>query len=143
MTRWSAITRTPPPLLRARLRLALHSRGGKNLNPVVHHERGRYSDIVDVRVDFFPIGMSATSKRERGVAGCLGSKPLSLPEPPRIAWKRRTFARPIRSAPIGAIAHEHTGCGDGACRDRTGDLRLAKPRRPKRREATIDALTRF
>jgi tetratricopeptide (TPR) repeat protein len=43
MTRWSAITRTPPPLLRARLRLALHSRGGNNLNPVVHHERGRYS----------------------------------------------------------------------------------------------------
>jgi hypothetical protein len=46
MTRWSAITRTPPQLLRARLRLALHSRGGK-LNPVVHHERGRYSGFRD------------------------------------------------------------------------------------------------
>jgi hypothetical protein len=43
MTRWSATTRTPPQLLRARLRLALHSRGGKNLNPVVHHAAGRYS----------------------------------------------------------------------------------------------------
>ena len=42
MTRWSAITRTPPQLLRARLRLALHSSGGNNLNPAVHHERGRY-----------------------------------------------------------------------------------------------------
>jgi hypothetical protein len=42
MTRWSAITRTPPPLLRARPRLALHSRAGNNLNPVVHHEPGRY-----------------------------------------------------------------------------------------------------
>ena len=42
MTRWSAITRTPPQLL-ARLRLALHSYGGKNLNRLVHHERGRYS----------------------------------------------------------------------------------------------------
>jgi len=42
--------------------------------------------------------------------GCLGSKPLSLPESPRIAWKQGTFARPIRSAPIGAIAHEQTGC---------------------------------
>jgi hypothetical protein len=34
MTRWSAITRTPPPLLRTRLRLVLHSPGGKNLNPI-------------------------------------------------------------------------------------------------------------
>jgi hypothetical protein len=33
----------PPQLLRARLRLALHSRGGKDLNRLVHHERGRYS----------------------------------------------------------------------------------------------------
>src|SRR5438477_12844519 len=49
MTRWSAITRTPPQLLRARLRLALHSRGGKNLNPVVHHERGRYSGRCSAR----------------------------------------------------------------------------------------------
>ena len=32
----------PPQLLRARLRLALHSRGGDNLNRLVHHERGRY-----------------------------------------------------------------------------------------------------
>ena len=44
MTRWSAITRTPPQLLRARLRLALHSSGGNNLNPAVHHERGRYCE---------------------------------------------------------------------------------------------------
>ena len=43
MTRWSAITRTPPQLLRARLRLALHNYGGKELNRLVHHERGRYS----------------------------------------------------------------------------------------------------
>ncbi len=43
MTRWSAITRTPPQLLRARLRLALHSSGGKDLNRLIHHERGRYS----------------------------------------------------------------------------------------------------
>ena len=42
MTRWSAITRTPPQLLRARLRLALHSRGGQDLNRLVHHERGHY-----------------------------------------------------------------------------------------------------
>jgi ferredoxin-NADP reductase/MOSC domain-containing protein YiiM/ferredoxin len=33
----------PPQLLRARLRLALHSRGGEELNRLVHHERGRYS----------------------------------------------------------------------------------------------------
>ena len=33
----------PPQLLRARLRLALHSRGGEDLNRLVHHERGRYS----------------------------------------------------------------------------------------------------
>src|SRR5580765_8860302 len=48
MTRWSAITLTPPPLLRARLRLALHSRGGKELNPVVHHERGRYLGYLGI-----------------------------------------------------------------------------------------------
>ncbi len=41
MTRWSATTRTPPPLLRARLRLALHSSGGKNENRLVHHALGR------------------------------------------------------------------------------------------------------
>jgi hypothetical protein len=46
MTRWSAITRTPPQLLRARLRLALHSCGGEDLNRLVHHERGRYSLLV-------------------------------------------------------------------------------------------------
>ena len=44
MTRWSAITRTPPQLLRARLRLTLHSRGENHLNLLIHHERGRYSD---------------------------------------------------------------------------------------------------
>jgi hypothetical protein len=33
----------PPQLLRARLRLALHSHGGEELNRLVHHERGRYS----------------------------------------------------------------------------------------------------
>src|SRR5436190_13967403 len=32
----------PPQLLRARLRLALHSRGGEEPNRLVHHERGRY-----------------------------------------------------------------------------------------------------
>jgi hypothetical protein len=32
----------PPQLLRARLRLALDSRGGEDLNRLVHHERGRY-----------------------------------------------------------------------------------------------------
>jgi len=32
----------PPQLLRTRLRLALHSSGGNNLNRLVHHERGRY-----------------------------------------------------------------------------------------------------
>jgi tetratricopeptide (TPR) repeat protein len=37
----------PPQLLRARLRLALHSRGGRSFNPVVHHERGRYCLVVD------------------------------------------------------------------------------------------------
>jgi hypothetical protein len=47
MTRWSAIDRTPPQLLRARLRLALHSRGGENLNRLVHHERGRYCRKLD------------------------------------------------------------------------------------------------
>ena len=36
----------PPQLLRARLRLALHSRGGENLNRLVHHERGRYLQEV-------------------------------------------------------------------------------------------------
>ncbi len=41
MTRWSATTPTPPPLLRARLRLALHSSGGKNQNRLVHHAVGR------------------------------------------------------------------------------------------------------
>ena len=42
MTRWSATTPTPPQLLRTRLRLALHSSGGKHLNQLVHHKRGRY-----------------------------------------------------------------------------------------------------
>jgi len=35
----------PPQLLRARLRLALHSRGEQELNGLVHHERGRYSSF--------------------------------------------------------------------------------------------------
>jgi hypothetical protein len=46
MTRWSATTPTPPPLLRARLRLALHSSGGNTKTKVVHHERGRYSGLL-------------------------------------------------------------------------------------------------
>jgi len=46
MTRWSATTPTPPPLLRTRLRLALHSSGGKGKTKVVHHERGRYSPLT-------------------------------------------------------------------------------------------------
>lgn len=32
----------PPQPLRARLRRALHSYGGKDLNRPIHHERGRY-----------------------------------------------------------------------------------------------------
>ena len=50
MTRWSAITPTPPQLLRARLRLALHSSGGEDLNRLVHHEWGRYSTDSEVRL---------------------------------------------------------------------------------------------
>jgi hypothetical protein len=46
MTRWSAITRTPPQLLRARQRLALHSSGGEDLNRLVQHERRRYSGLL-------------------------------------------------------------------------------------------------
>ena len=42
----------PPQLLRARLRLALHSRGGEDLNRLVHHERGRYSSK--------PVGLGQT-----------------------------------------------------------------------------------
>ncbi len=52
MTRWSAITRTPPQLLRARLRLALHSRGGEDLNRLVHHERGRYFKHFGMDLEF-------------------------------------------------------------------------------------------
>ena len=36
----------PPQLLRARLQLALHSRGGQELNQLIHHERGRYSRMA-------------------------------------------------------------------------------------------------
>jgi hypothetical protein len=39
------------------------------------------SDIVDVRVDFFPIGMSATSKRERGVADVWAASRFRCPNP--------------------------------------------------------------
>ena len=38
----------PPQLLRARLRLALHSCGGEDLNRLVHHERGRYLRVREV-----------------------------------------------------------------------------------------------
>ena len=38
----------PPQLLRARLRLALHSYGGEDLNQLVHHEPGRYSLLIAV-----------------------------------------------------------------------------------------------
>ena len=40
----------PRPSLRARLRLALHDSRGKQLNRLVHHEPGRYSDL-----DFDPL----------------------------------------------------------------------------------------
>jgi hypothetical protein len=39
------------------------------------------SDIVDVRVDFFPIGMSATSKRERGAAAVWAASRFRGPNP--------------------------------------------------------------
>ena len=50
MTRWSAVARDPPQPLRARLRLALHGYGGNHLNPVVHHERGRYCRLARPRL---------------------------------------------------------------------------------------------
>ena len=41
----------PPQLLRARLRLALHSYGGEDLNRLVHHEQGRYFAVAAGIVD--------------------------------------------------------------------------------------------
>jgi hypothetical protein len=41
---------TPPQPLHTRLRLALHGSGGNKLNPLIHHQRGRYSSLANSRV---------------------------------------------------------------------------------------------
>jgi len=94
MTRWSATTPTPPQLLRTRLRLALHSSGGKTLNQFVHHERGRYSPPAVAR----PRHASAGSRRlSHASADAPARAPARQRGPPGIPRGRRCV--PARAIP--------------------------------------------
>ena len=63
------------------------------------------SDIVDVRVDFFPIGMSATSKRGAWGGGCFGQQ---------AAFAARTPTNRLETANIRAADPKRTDRGNRA-----------------------------